>query len=161
MGKLILMCGVPGSGKTTFCKNHLTENDVHISRDEVRFSLLKDGEAYFAHEDEVYKEFWRRINEALASGKNVFADQTNLTPRARKYLLDNVTGYDEADCLWFKCSVQFCLNNNEKRKGISRTYVPRNVIRRMSEQFVSPTHDEGFAHVWVYYPERHPIGGKN
>ena len=53
MGKLILMSGVPGSGKSWWCKNklpELEENVLYISRDEIRFSMLNDGEEYFSKE---------------------------------------------------------------------------------------------------------------
>ena len=67
MKKLILMMGPPASGKSTIT-NLIAENHNKIcivSRDAIRFSLLRDGEDYFAHEDEVIETFYSRINEAL------------------------------------------------------------------------------------------------
>ena len=65
-----IMSGVPGCGKSTWARKFASENDnvVHISRDEIRFSLLKDGEDYFAHEDDVITIFYAKINEALSAG---------------------------------------------------------------------------------------------
>ena len=39
---LYIMIGAPGSGKTTIAKNTCSaqDNTIHISRDEIRFSLL-------------------------------------------------------------------------------------------------------------------------
>ena len=54
---LYISCGVPGSGKSTFLKNHTKPNEAIISRDEIRFNLLKDGEDYFSHENEVFDKF--------------------------------------------------------------------------------------------------------
>ena len=48
---LYLMCGVAGSGKSTWLKEHESGfNPSHaiISRDKIRFSYLKDGDDYFA-----------------------------------------------------------------------------------------------------------------
>ena len=42
MSKLILMCGVPGSGKSTWIKNNKSETDLWISRDKIRFEKLKE-----------------------------------------------------------------------------------------------------------------------
>ena len=90
MADLYLMMGVPGSGKSTFLKQYVNKkNSIIISRDEIRFSLLKEGEQYFSHEKEVLKIFWQRINTSLAENKNVFVDQTSLTPNSRKYLLND------------------------------------------------------------------------
>lgn len=48
MANLILMCGVPGSGKSTWAKQHLKPSDVYISRDEIRFSLVaENGRIFF------------------------------------------------------------------------------------------------------------------
>jgi len=101
MSNLYLMCGIPGSGKSTFLKNRVKKDtSVVISRDVIRFSIVKPEEDYFSHENEVLAIFWKKINEALAAGKNVFVDQTSLTPKARKWLLRHVKGYDHANLIW-------------------------------------------------------------
>ena len=61
MATLYVLCGIPGSGKSHFCKNH-KDDAVHVSRDAIRFALLEDDDDYFAHEDEVYEIFWEKIN---------------------------------------------------------------------------------------------------
>lgn len=143
MADLILVCGCPGSGKTTWIKNNLTEKDVHVSRDEIRFSLIKEGEEYFSHENEVYQIFWNTINEKLKSGFNVFADQTNLTPKARKYLINHIEGYDKLKIVWVDVPIEVALSRNENRKG-TLAYVPPKVIRNMKASFIPPSEKEGF-----------------
>ena len=45
--KVYLTVGIPASGKSTFIRNRINQyGGVCISRDEVRFSMLKDGEEY-------------------------------------------------------------------------------------------------------------------
>lgn len=143
MADLILVCGCPGSGKTTWIKNNLTEKDVHVSRDEIRFSLIKEGEEYFSHENEVYQIFWNTINEKLKLGFNVFADQTNLTPKARKYLINHIEGYDKLKIVWVDVPIEVALSRNENRKG-TLAYVPPKVIRNMRVSFITPSEKEGF-----------------
>ena len=51
MSNLYLLCGTPGSGKSTFAKEifpkYFSDHPYKIiSRDTIRFSLLKDGEKY-------------------------------------------------------------------------------------------------------------------
>ena len=150
MADLYLMCGVPGAGKSTFLKNHIKENNTKvISRDKIRFSIVKPNEEYFSHEDEVLEIFWKQINEALAENKTVYVDQTSLTPRSRKWLLQHVTGYERACLIWINEDLETCLERNEKRKG-TRAYVPRSVIRRMYRQFIEPSLEEGFDYIFCY-----------
>lgn len=157
MADLYLMCGVPGAGKSTFLKNHIKkENSVIISRDAIRFSIVKPDEDYFSHEDEVLNIFWEQINKALAEGKDTFVDQTSLTPRARKWLLQHVEGYKHANLIWIDENLETCLERNELRRG-TRAYVPKAVIRRMFSQFIEPSLDEGFDYIFHYNSKKDKI----
>jgi len=150
MANLYLMCGVPGCGKSTFLKNKIKNNNsVIISRDAIRFSIVKPEEDYFSHEDEVLEIFWNQINEALAANKTVYVDQTSLTPRARIWLLQHITGYEHANLIWIDEDLETCLERNEMRRG-TRAYVPRGVIRRMFSQFIEPSLEEGFYRIFRY-----------
>ena len=48
--QLIIMCGAPGSGKSTYIEKHFISFPGYtkvVSRDQIRFSILKDDEDYF------------------------------------------------------------------------------------------------------------------
>ena len=157
MADLYLMCGVPGAGKSTFLKNHIKENNTKvISRDKIRFSIVKPNEDYFSHEDEVLELFWKEINEVLSNNKNAFVDQTSLTPRARKWLLQHVEGYTYANIVWIDEDLETCLERNEMRRG-TRAYVPESIIRRMYNQFIEPSLDEGFDYIFRYNSKENKI----
>ena len=72
MSNLYLLCGIPGSGKSTWVRNHLGKYDRHVSRDDIRFSLVKEDEEYFSKEEEVKKEYINKINKYLQDGYDVF-----------------------------------------------------------------------------------------
>ena len=148
--KLIIMVGIPGSGKSTFAQ-HYTEDannisTVWISRDEVRYSLISGRDEYFAKEKDVFKIFVKKINSALAEGKDVIADATHINAQSRKKLLSNITIPDiQIEACVMETSLQECLANNEKRDGRAR--VPKEAILRMYHQVEYPTFVEGFSSI--------------
>ena len=85
-GILYISCGIPGSGKSTFLKSHIAPTERIVSRDEIRFSLLKEGEEYFSHEDEVWDIFIHTIADSINNGINTYADATHLTQKSRSAL---------------------------------------------------------------------------
>lgn len=151
MANLILVCGLPGSGKSTYLSKF--EHNINckiISRDKIRFSLLKEGEDYFSHEKEVCKILWEQINESLTENKDTYVDQTSLNVESRAYLLNHITThYELCNIIWFNIPINICLERNENRKE-TKAYVPRGVIRRMSYQMVPPSYNEGFDNIFIY-----------
>ena len=146
---LYLLAGCPGSGKSTWVKNWIENDDASIivSRDEIRFSILKDGEDYFAHEDEVYRIFIQKIQTALECPliNNIFIDATHLNPKARRKVLNALTVPKEVKigCVYFTTPLNICIERNNLREG--RAKVPEQVIRNMHSSYVFPTcWKEGF-----------------
>ena len=151
--KLILMVGISGSGKSTFA----TKLHMHyikygcsceiISRDVIRFALLKDGEDYFSHEDDVWINFVNQAANSLKENEITILDATHLTTATRKKIINAIKKkYWNKDIsleaiVMDKC-VDTCLKNNANRVG--RAFVPESAIWRMGEQFVIPTEAEGF-----------------
>lgn len=132
-----LLSGVPGSGKTSWVKQQIAKKGgVHCSRDEVRFSLLKDGEDYFAHEDEVVRLWTEKVHQAILSpdAGDVYIDATHLTEKARAQVVNALpTSNYTIITVFFDVPLEICLERNEKRTG--RAYVPRSVIRRMHASY--------------------------
>lgn len=148
-GKLYISCGIPGSGKSTFLKKYVKKDESIVSRDEIRFALLKDGEEYFSHEEEVFKHFVNIITEFINSGLNVYADATHLNKASRDKLLYALkkVGCEPSsiEAIYFDVPLKVCLERNEKRYE-TRAYVPRGVIRRMFYQLEFPVE---FSTTWV------------
>lgn len=154
-GKLILMMGVPGSGKTTWCRGYIINeytaddnpyvaNVVYISRDDIRFSLLNDNDNYFAKEDEVFKLFTDYISKYLNMHWDVFADATHLTAEARKRVIENLTIKPESiEVMYLNTPLEVAIERNNKRTG--RALVPEKVIRKMYQSIQYPTKAEGIS----------------
>lgn len=155
--KLYVMCGNPGVGKSTWIKENLYKLDgytVVVSRDQIRFLLVPEGEDYFSRETEVYNKFIADIQFGLENADNVIADATHLNDGSRSKLLRRIGSAlkgVEVIAVVIKIPLEVSLEQNEKRKG-SRSYVPRSVVRRMHYQFTMPTFEEGFDKIYVYNP---------
>lgn len=143
MSKLFLLMGVPGAGKTTWIKKQLKPTDAYISRDDIRFSLLKEDEDYFAHENEVFKIFYRQINSALLDPKieRVFADATHINVKSREKILNKIyTVPEEINIVWIKTPLMTCIEQNALRKG--RAEVPIEIIKKMYYNIEEPSKKE-------------------
>ena len=88
-----IMCGIPGSGKSTFAKKITEIYEKHnisietVSRDEIRFSLIKPGEDYFSKEKEVFSIYIENLKKSLNNNNITIADATHLNFASRKKLL--------------------------------------------------------------------------
>ena len=152
--KLFVMWGPAGCGKTTWVKNHLTDADVWVSRDEIRFDFLehKGGQDYFAYEDLVKKIYYKQINWALSAGLNTFADATHGTKKSRAELLRRIKDKDvEKYIICFNIPLQTTLEQNAKREGLA--HVPEQVIKNMYKTFQPPTLDEDFDKIYIIEPD--------
>lgn len=150
MSTLYVMCGIPGSGKSTWVKNNLTENDKHISRDEIRFSMVNRREEYFSKEDKVFEQFCLDIAAALKKGYNVFADATHINRGSRRKLLQQVAMYaDSIKAIEVCTPISIALERNEGRKDEGLRYVPPSAIKRMYSQYEEPDYDEGFDEILI------------
>lgn len=89
---LIMMSGIPGSGKSTWALKQATvmSAPVVISRDEIRKSLIKPGESFFSHETRVFDTYTKMISAALNSEhyETVFADATQINWISRKKVIN-------------------------------------------------------------------------
>ena len=143
MASLVLMMGVPGSGKTTYAKKFIGENDIYVSRDEIRFSLVVEDEPYFSKEDEVLKTFISKVDEGITKAKRyVVADATHLNAGSRAKLLRNLHNKpDSVYVIYVAVSLQTALERNAQREG--RALVPESSIRNMYKSISLPRKEEG------------------
>ena len=144
---LYILCGPSSSGKTTyaqhFFKEHEEQDIRYVSRDEIRFSLLKGNENYFAHEKQVFKKFAGTITQTLIDGFDVIADATHLNIFSRKKLTNAIDKfYTDYQIIYiiFDISLQKLLERNKQRIGLAQ--VPDEVLERMYRDFSPPLHED-------------------
>lgn len=163
-----MMVGIAGSGKSTWIEQEVARlDDEHrtscvISRDYVRASLRQPGETYFAREDKVFKEFIRRINEAMEIGFDVvLIDATHINFPSRDKVLSRLLPDPHTNLTFevIKVPVATALRQNAQRTGDA--CVPNEVIQKMARNFTIPDLVEevpvdkwGFNNVKVVIHER-------
>ena len=149
--KVFLLAGVPGSGKSTWARNHMTPTTEWISRDNVRFSIVREDEEYFSHEEEVFDTFIAYINQTLENPykDTIFIDATHLNRKARRKVLNRVKkdNIEELNCVCFLVPLEVCQARNYVRTGRER--VPDSVIDNMYKSYTFPTAEENFTHIYV------------
>lgn len=141
MSKLIIMVGLPGSGKSTYATKYTTKDRTTlVSTDEIRRELYGNPETQ-GNAQEVFNEAYRRIEIALRAGDTVVFDATNLKARNRRYLINKYRPIaDTIIAEYINTPIDECIMRDELR---SRT-VGYEVIQRMARGMTEPRLDEGF-----------------
>lgn len=142
---LYILCGLPGSGKSTWAWNYTgADDDAYlVSRDDIRFSMLGNDEDYFAHEDKVFEKFVGTITQTLVYGSDVVADATHLNKKSRRKLINAIDrSFSDYQIIfvWFNINVEECVIRNSKREG--RAVVPTETIYSMWRNFTIPQESE-------------------
>jgi len=144
MSILYILCGPSGSGKSTWAKSDSRmKHCVYVSRDAIRYSLVKEGEDYLSHEKEVFRRFISEIVKAMKIGSDVIADATHLNEFSRRKLTQAIDMYItnyKIIYIVFNVDVDTCIARNANRTG--RANVPENIIRNMCRDYRAPSRDE-------------------
>lgn len=145
--KLIVMCGLSASGKSTIAKElAIKHNACIVSSDSIREEICRDV-ADQSKNEEVFKIFHKRIREYLNKGQNVIADATNITMKSRRVLIENVRKMDvEKICYIIPKQFNDCIRDNKNRKH----YVPEKVIAAQRSKFQIPFKEEGWDDIIIY-----------
>lgn len=153
MNKLYILCGVSGSGKSTWANNFIKDNPYtkYISRDLIRFRFLECIDNvdlrqnptdfdYFSHENAVYNQFVTEINKSVKINEITIADATHINEKSRNKLVNKITEEVEIICVYFVTSLDECLKRNSFRTGVHK--VPDEVIKRQFYTFTYPKLEE-------------------
>ena len=131
----VILVGIQGAGKTTFCKERFFESHIRINLDMLRTR---------------YRE--KLLFEACLEAKQKFVlDNTNLTREEReKYIVRakefgfKIVGY------YFQTKIEKAIERNNQRQGKAK--IPEKGLRGAFKRLQIPSFEEGFDeifYVWI------------
>ena len=147
---LIILCGIPGSGKSTYAKNYIEQNanTIHLSSDAIRKELYGD-ENIQGNPGDVFSLMQKRAIEALNNGCDVLYDATNITRKDRAGIIGVCPKFAKIECRIIWAPIEVCIERDIFR---DRT-VGKEVIDRMLKRFQAPYYDEGIDTIKVVSPD--------
>lgn len=149
MVKMVMLCGLPGAGKSLYAEGLKEDGYVIHSSDKIREELGDVNDQ--SKNQEVFVTLHKRIKEDLRNEKNVVYDATNLNRKRRVAFLNELKYIPcERVCILVATPFEVCLEQNSKRNRI----VPEEVLHRMYRSFQMPCVQEGFDDVVVHYQKK-------
>lgn len=142
MPKLYVMCGISGSGKSTYAKSiqsSVQKRTIIVSTDELRAMLC--GNASDQRDPElIFNMAYSIIQTLLERNYDVIFDAMNLTARARKDLINRFHGIAMMECVVCNVSAEEACN----RQALRERHVPEDIIFAQSKRMSTPTYNEGW-----------------
>ena len=130
MLELVIFTGLPGSGKSTYYREHYAATHVHVSKDLMPNVRARD------------ERQWREIEAALAARRSVVVDNTNPSREARAPLIALGRRFGAKIVgVFFDVDASVCIVRNRGREGRAR--VPNVAIFTTRKKLQPPALDEG------------------
>lgn len=150
--QLVMLCGIPTSGKSTYLTKHLLELEsgsldyVILSTDAyIESRAVENNVSYNEAYNELFEAAQKRLDydleRAIRENKSIVWDQTNLTPKVRRKKASRIPTHYRKVVVWFDISLEEAMIRNQKRPG---KVIPGSVLKRMFHTFSPPTELEGF-----------------
>lgn len=145
---LHMMCGLPGSGKSTYAKRLAEEGGIlYFSSDELRVELFGN----IAHQEDnavIFQELRNRASHALSQGQSVVMDATNAAKKKRMQEIKSF--YEPYHKVIHYCGTHIAWTKEANRER--ERQVPSVVINNMYRAMEVPFYDEGWDEIHLVFP---------
>ncbi|MFW5891636.1 MAG: AAA family ATPase, partial [bacterium] len=141
MNKIIMLVGLPGSGKSVYAeKLEKEENYIIHASDRLREEMFGDS-TNNENNHQLFQKLHKRIKNDLSENKNVIFDATNISYKRRRAFVQEIKKYNcKKECYLIATPYELCLKRNKKRNR----QVPEHVITRMYKTIYIPQYYEGW-----------------
>ena len=137
---IVMLIGLPGSGKSTKAKEYESIGYVIHSSDAIRNELNLHS---LSDTQKVFDILHERIIEDIKLGKDIVYDSTNLTRKRRMSFLKMIKNFKCIRiCEVMLTSIEICKERNSKRIGYSRITDKEYDI--LIDRYNFPMSDEGW-----------------
>lgn len=141
--KVVVVCGLPGSGKDTWIKKHDSHYNV-ISLDEIRNEL---GIKPTDEQGKVIQTAKKMAKGYLAKGHDFIWNATNITTQLRRGVIELFLEYNAyVEIVYIATPFKKCLSQNKNRKEI----VPEKVMYKLKNKLEIPFNIEAHEVKYVY-----------
>ena len=128
--EIVILVGLPASGKTTFRRERFGDTHVPVSKDD------------FPHNRNKNRRQMQLVSEALAAGKPVIVDNTNPRREDRAPLIKTARSWGvPVRVFFFEPDVEGCKKRNKTRQG--KEHVPDVAIYSAAKYLEPPEKAEG------------------
>ncbi len=152
---LLVLCGVAGSGKSTFARNFVEEHTTQelrttsiVSSDECR-ALVCDDDTNQQVSPDAFDLLYYIVHKRLRQGRFTIVDSTALQADTRRRLLETAQRHNFSTCLLiFATSPAVCIQRDATRirkVGEEVVYYHQRLLRQVMA--AAPT--EGWQHILV------------
>lgn len=146
MSSIHMLVGIPGSGKSHYAKELCRQHRaVHVATDSIRQKLFGD-EAKQKNTYVVFDEAFSQIEQALASGRNVVFDATNVSRERRLKFLKR---FREVPVECHVCSTPY--NIAMQRAQSRKRRIDESVMSKFAKHFEFPVLGEGFQQLHIVH----------
>lgn len=146
---LIVLIGLPASGKSTYCAKYqeLNPDTIRLSSDDYieRYAEahgITYNEAWPHCASEATKDLNLKADWAFKAGKNVIWDQTNLSSKKRRKVINSAGSGYTVTAVVFETPFETCLERNAMRPEGRR--ISDKIMHMMKESYQPVEADEGF-----------------